>query len=281
MALNEGEIKLTTLVDNLADKGLAAEHGLSLWIETPDKRILFDTGQGPALVENGDKLKCELSSADFLVLSHGHYDHTGGVSHVLKLNNSVEVFCHAGTFLPRYSIAVEGHSRSISMPQNASAALLGLPSGRLHWVAAPQRIFPDIGITGKIPRLNSFEDPGGPFFLDPKGQRQDLLDDDQALWIETERGLVIVVGCCHAGLLNTVEFIRRVSGIEKVRGIVGGLHLEHATAQRLQKTCQSIGEWEVEFIVPCHCTGQEAVNSLRKAFGDKVCQGRAGLQLVI
>lgn len=281
MTAKSGEISLTTLVDNLADDGLATEHGFSLWIETPEKRILFDTGQGPALAENANNLKCDLSSADILVLSHGHYDHTGGVPHVLKFNREIEVFCHAGTFLPRYSIAVKGHSRNISMPQETSVALLGLPSGGLHWVAVPQRILPGIGITGKIPRLNLFENPGGPFFLDPNGQRQDLLDDDQALWIETERGLVIIVGCCHAGLLNTVEFVRRESGGEKVRGIVGGLHLEHASPERLQMTCRAIGEWDLEFIIPCHCTGERAVASLRNAFGDKVRKGRAGLQLLI
>ncbi|OEU63838.1 MAG: hypothetical protein BA870_11130 [Desulfuromonadales bacterium C00003094] len=279
--MRKGEIKLTILVDNNADDGLSTEHGFLLWIETASQRILFDTGQGPALPGNACALEYDLSQADILVLSHGHYDHTGGVPHVLNVNPGIPVYCHAGTFVPRYSIRTEGGAKDISMPQQSRAALVGLPSRQIHWVAEPQLIQSDIGISGPIPRSHVFEDTGGPFFLDPKSQRPDLLDDDQALWIQTDRGLVIIVGCCHSGLLNTVDHIRRVSGIDKIRGIVGGLHLQHAPAQRLEKTYRAILDWDVEFLVPSHCTGKDVVSSMLGTFGDKVQRGRGGLTLVI
>ncbi|OPL14096.1 MAG: hypothetical protein AVO34_06080 [Firmicutes bacterium ML8_F2] len=279
--MRKGEIKVTILVDNNADENLSVEHGFSLWIETASQRILFDTGQGTALSANACALECDLSQADMLVLSHGHYDHTGDVPYVLKVNPKIPVYCHAGVFLPRYSICAETGVRLVSMPQQSCAALIALPSGQIHWVSAPQLIQPDIGISGPIPRPHAFEDTGGPFFLDQDGQRPDLLDDDQAIWFQTDLGLVIIVGCCHAGLLNTVEHIRRVSGIDRIRGIVGGLHLHEASKQRLEKTYRAIADWDVEFIVPCHCTGNDVVSSMLDTFGDKVLPGRAGLTLVI
>ena len=279
--MKKGEIKLTILVDNSADDNLSVEHGFSLWIETASQRILFDTGQGPALPGNACALECDLSQTDMLVLSHGHYDHTGGVPHVLNVNPGIPVYCHAGVFLPRYSICTEAGVKLISMPQQSRAALLDLASAQMRWVSAPQLIQPDIGISGPIPRPHAFEGTGGPFFLDPEGHRPDLLEDDQALWIPTDLGLVIIVGCCHSGLLNTVEHIRRVSGIDRIRGIVGGLHLHNASVQRLEKTYRAIADWDVEFIVPCHCTGKDVVSSMLDTFGDKVQRGRGGLTLVI
>ena len=139
--MQKGEIKLSILVDNYGDDGLSVEHGFSLWIETAYTRILFDTGQGPALPGNACALECDLSQADILVLSHGHYDHTGGVPHVLNVNPGIQVYCHAGVFLPSYSIATEGGAKDISMSRQSRAALLacwssgcregtGSPTGR-------------------------------------------------------------------------------------------------------------------------------------------------------
>lgn len=278
--MKKGDTKLTILVDNSADDNLLVEHGFSLWIETESQRILFDTGQGTALSANAYALECDLSQADMLVLSHGHYDHTGGVPHVLNVNPGIPVYCHAGAFLPRYSIDPQGGVKPVSMLQKSRASLMDLPSGQIHWIAEPQLIYPDIGISGSIPRLYAFEDTGGPFFLDPEGDRPDMLDDDQALWIQTDGGLVIIVGCCHSGLLNTVEHIRRVSGIDKIRGIVGGLHLQHASVRRLEKTYRAILDWDVEFLVPCHCTGKKVVSGMLDTFGDKVHRGRGGVALV-
>ncbi|MCD4688621.1 MAG: MBL fold metallo-hydrolase [Desulfuromonadaceae bacterium] len=138
--MQKGEIKLSILVDNYGDDGLSVEHGFSLWIETAYTRILFDTGQGPALPGNACALECDLSQADILVLSHGHYDHTGGVPHVLNVNPGIQVYCHAGVFLPSYSIATEGGQRispclGNRAPPCSPAGLLAAGKGRGHQLA--------------------------------------------------------------------------------------------------------------------------------------------------
>ena len=276
MAIENLDISL--LVDNAANPGLISEHGLSMWIETPDHRILFDTGQGPALAANADKLGIPLERADTLVLSHGHYDHTGGVAHVLRCNPSIDVFCHPGAVQPRYSIGV-GVVRPVQMPRTAMAGLDKLPSRRMHWMSEPVRISKDIGLTGAIPRETTFEDTGGPFFLDPYARRIDAINDDTAMWINTSRGLVVCVGCCHAGLINTLKYVRRLSGVSVLRAVIGGFHLLRAKPERLQWTLSELKDLAPASIVACHCTGEKAVAALEEAFNGRFSKGFAGMRL--
>jgi 7,8-dihydropterin-6-yl-methyl-4-(beta-D-ribofuranosyl)aminobenzene 5'-phosphate synthase len=152
-----------------------------------------------------------------------------------------------------------------------------LPAEQAIRVAHPQRIYNNIGLSGPIPKIHSLEDTSGPFFLDLEGTRPDPLEDDMAMWIQSDRGLVIITGCCHSGLIKTVNHVRRISGQEKISAIIGGFHLAHASHQRLEATCQALQEWNVDTIIPCHCTGDEAVALMQNKIGGKVVQGYAGL----
>jgi 7,8-dihydropterin-6-yl-methyl-4-(beta-D-ribofuranosyl)aminobenzene 5'-phosphate synthase len=119
-----GALRITILVDNKANDGLLAEHGFSVWVEVAGRRLMFDTGQGPALAGNPGKLGVALHAADTLVLSHGHYDHTGGVSLVIESAPSVHIFCHPAATTPRCSIH-NGAARPIGMPESARSAPVG------------------------------------------------------------------------------------------------------------------------------------------------------------
>lgn len=271
-------LKITILVDDKAGEGLMAEHGLSLWIETEDKRILFDTGQGTALPYNAQALGVALDEADILVLSHGHYDHTGGVSHVLKHSHEIEAYCHPGVVLPRYSIR-KGTAKTIQMPRESMVAMDRLPARGLHWVRHPAMVCPGIGITGPISRDTSFEDTGGPFFLDSEGRRADSIGDDLALWMSTPEGLIVCVGCCHAGLVNTVNQVCRLSGVPRIRAVIGGFHLLEASDQRIERTVAALLSHSPEIVAPCHCTGDRAVEVLRSVLGERVSPGRAGVTI--
>ena len=187
------------MVDNLSDSGLNTEHGLSLLIQVDGHSIVFDTGQGAALFANADAMNIDLKRPEILALSHGHYDHTGGIPELLRINPDIRIFHHPAATVKRYSLHPDKPVKDISMPDAAAAALDNYPRNLLQHVAAPVEIFKGIWLTGEIPRVTQFEDVGGPFFLDAEGQLPDSIIDDMALWIETPAGLVIVLGCCHSG----------------------------------------------------------------------------------
>jgi len=268
--------RITILVDNKAGEGLASEHGLSLWIETEGKRILFDTGQGPALESNARALGIDVAETDILVLSHGHYDHAGGIAYVIARAQDVDVYCHPGVVQPRYAIR-DGKARSIGIPRGAGAALEQLPLERLHWVQEPLMLTERIGLTGPVPRLTSYEDTGGPFYLNPDGARPDLIEDDLALWIQTDQGLVVCMGCAHAGLINTLHRIRDVTQGARVRAVIGGFHLLSAGHKRLTQSILALRLLAPDMLVPCHCTGESAVASLCDALGERVSTGASGM----
>ncbi len=274
--MTSAPVRITILVDNQAGEGLAAEHGFSLWIETPDRRILFDTGQGGALRDNARRLGIDLAKTNILVLSHGHYDHTGGLAQVLAQGRDISVYCHPGVVLPRYSMRND-ISKPIQMPPAAMAAMDLLPSRQLHWVVKPVLLSEKVGLTGHIPRGTSFEDPGGPFYLDLEGKRADSIDDDLALWIRTDEGVIVCVGCAHAGLVNTLHHIRGLNPGLRLRAVIGGFHLVNAGRERLEQTVAALRSFALDSVVPCHCTGQPAVALLRDGLGERVMPGAAGM----
>lgn len=266
---------VTILVDNHPGANLADEHGLAFWIESGDHRILFDTGQGKALPANIEALGIDLESADHVVLSHGHYDHAGALPYVLERATQAIVHMHPAAMESRFSIH-DGTVRSIGMFASALTALEALPKARMVSVTEPVELVPGIGLTGPVPRLTDFEDTGGPFFCDPEGREPDPIIDDLSLWIDTPQGLVVCLGCAHAGVVNILMHIRQVTGRDRIDTIVGGMHLVTADEARLQATVAALREIAPRRIVPCHCTGDAAAATLAAELGDMVTLGRSG-----
>lgn len=274
-------LKITILMDNQAKPGFLSEHGFSVWIESDGQKILFDSGSSDALTHNAAKMGIDLSEADQLVLSHGHYDHTGYVAELLHINPQLKVVMHPATTRQRFSIHPNVGPRDISMSLEARSALDAHATACKTITEKSCELGNGVGSSGSIPRNNVSETTGGPFFLDPKGQFPDWIEDDQSLWVNTSHGLVIITGCCHAGLMNTVEHIQSVTGETKIYAIIGGLHLKHALKQRVQETVAALKKWNPTFLVPCHCTGDAVIKILQQEFGKSVKPGYAGLQLSI
>lgn len=270
------DVHITVLVDNEAGDGLVGEHGLSLWIETAGQRIVFDTGRGGALLGNAAKLGIPLDETDVMVLSHGHYDHTDGLPEALELAPAARVVVHRDAFVTRYSIGSLGHAKAVGASGLVRATIKGRADEGVTMSARPVRIMPHVGVTGTIARATTFEDVGGPFFLDAGGRTSDPIMDDQALWIETKEGLVVCVGCCHAGLINTLKAVQRASGVSRLRAVVGGFHLLHASEERMRRTVEALRSMAPEMLAPCHCTGGSAVGRLQEAFGERVSACRSG-----
>lgn len=274
--LTAKEIRMRIIVDNTAPEGLCGEHGLSVWIEAGGERILFDTGKGDAFMANCSALGIDLSATTLLVLSHGHYDHTGGVAEALARASHARAVLHPGAFTDRWSIRA-GVAKPTMMSAGSKAALSVLPPERIVRTAVPSMIAEGIGVTGTVPRLNAYEDPGGPFYLDTEGRISDPIEDDMSLWIETADGLVVVTGCCHSGIVNTLDHIIAITGERRICTLLGGFHLSAAAAGRLDRTIQALEGYDIGRMIPCHCTGQEAVEQFRRRLPFEVIPCHAGL----
>lgn len=280
--------KITILVDNntlkqgdetaAAPSGLASEHGLSFWIESGGEHLLLDTGAGRCLKANVPILGVDLVETHKLVLSHGHYDHSGGLPYALRHARQAHVYCHPSVLQTRYSIR-GGQTESVGMPRGAKKALRDLPPGTIRWVLGPARLSETMGVTGPIPRLTEYEDTGGPFYLDRTAWRPDPLEDDLALWIRTGKGLVVCLGCAHSGVVNTLDYVARLNQGEKILAVIGGLHLVSAGEERLKKTADALRAWKLPVVVACHCTGAAALEALKDTLGDSLSQGVSGLVL--
>ena len=269
-------VRITVLVDNEAGEGLEKEHGFAAWIEAGDRRILFDTGHMGALQANAPRLGVDLKTADTLVISHGHKDHTGTLDRFLAENTHAELYFASRIDAERYWYRPE--PELYGMPDEPRKAFSSLPSSRVHSLSAPHYLAPGVGITGPVPRLTGFENTGGTFYFDNQLGQVDAIDDDQSMWFETDDGLVVLLGCCHSGLSNTIDYIRKVSGMDKVKGVLGGMHLLQANEERLEKTFAVMKGWDARFLIPCHCTGIDSAKKMVRAIGSHVVShGHAGL----
>jgi 7,8-dihydropterin-6-yl-methyl-4-(beta-D-ribofuranosyl)aminobenzene 5'-phosphate synthase len=144
------------------------------------------------------------------------------------------------------------------------------------WAVEPLALASNIWVTGPIPRETSFEDVGGPFFLDPQGKQKDAIVDDQALWLASSEGLIVCLGCSHAGLVNSLTYVRRLSGNIPIRAVIGGFHLLHADDHRIDRTIEALQWISPGLLVPCHCTGKQAIEAFKDKF-EHVDAGSSGM----
>jgi 7,8-dihydropterin-6-yl-methyl-4-(beta-D-ribofuranosyl)aminobenzene 5'-phosphate synthase len=274
-------ISLTLLVENTArGTGLTGEHGLSYWLDTGSHQLLFDTGQGKALFHNARRLGFHLRNLDAIVLSHGHHDHVGGLEEALTQAPKASLYLHPDAILPKFTglNPTDGISRRNST-MFMEAEAFRVPGRNVIVSRKPCEVIPGVWMTGEIPRTNSFENTGGSFYMDKMLQQPDPLLDDQSLYLRTAAGLVVILGCAHSGVVNTLHYIRELTGENRIHTLIGGTHLESASPERMDQTVVALKEFSPQRLGFCHCTGLAATVRFWNEFPGKCFPVHAGLHL--
>lgn len=266
---------VTILSENtVRGAGLLGEHGLAYWIDTGSHRVLFDTGQGMALQNNAAKLGIDLTSANAIVLSHGHYDHVSGLPMALAAAPSAGLWFHPAATELKFIRSDDGRARRISTDfmQRGDFG----ESRVIHRVTDPTEVVPGVWVTGGIPRTNDFEDVGGPFFLDDAMEIPDPIADDMALYLTGVAGLSVIFGCAHAGAINTVDHVFQQTGKRPVDTLIGGLHLAAASPERMERTVEALHALAPRRMGFGHCTGIHAIHRLWNEFPAACIEIHAG-----
>jgi 7,8-dihydropterin-6-yl-methyl-4-(beta-D-ribofuranosyl)aminobenzene 5'-phosphate synthase len=251
--------RITVLCENSVGplSGTLGEHGFSALIEPAHgEPILFDTGQGATLLHNARRMNKDLSRVSRVAISHGHYDHTGGLLPLLRECGPKTVYAHPGIFNPRYRVKDTGDGIAIGLPHDR--ATLETAGAAFDLSAEFRELAPKVYLSGQVPRVTAFETGDRGLFSDCTGTVPDPTPDDQSLVLETARGLVILLGCCHAGLVNTLEHVAGRTGRRDLYAVVGGTHLGFSGREQLERTIAYLRQAGVTKVAACHCTGFSA-----------------------
>jgi 7,8-dihydropterin-6-yl-methyl-4-(beta-D-ribofuranosyl)aminobenzene 5'-phosphate synthase len=298
-------VTVTTLVDNvtdilLTDEGpatrppladavrrgheLRAEHGFSclVTIEKAGRttRVLFDAGLSPdGLVENMRRLEIAPGDIDIIVLSHGHWDHTTGMDGLVRTlgRTNVPVLIHP-EFWSRRRIALP--SGAVELPSTSRGALAGAGFEIVERQQPSFLLDGSLLVTGEVDRTTEFEQ-GNPLFeayREGRWQPDPLILDDQALVASVRgRGLVVLSGCAHSGIVNVLRYVRKLTGEERLHAVIGGFHLSGPLFERIiAPTCAALADFAPDHLVPSHCTGWRATHALAAAYPDAFIQNSVG-----
>lgn len=278
---------ITILCENTAGirYGVIGENGFSALVEKDGKKILFDTGQGMALLNNLNALGIDLKNLEAIVLSHGHYDHTTGLRDALSLTPGVDIIAHPDVFSKKYSKkqTQSGEKTSYIGMRFTQEYLEHNFKSRFQFHRDFFEICSGIYFSGEVTRKTDFE------FSDPrlKVKNSDQLEDDPladdiSLLIETSHGPVILLGCAHAGVVNIMKHFEEIMGFDKYYGLIGGTHLKFLSHERqLETTMEALDKYDLELIAPAHCTGQQVAAIFYSRFGQRFSFAHAGWSIAL
>jgi 7,8-dihydropterin-6-yl-methyl-4-(beta-D-ribofuranosyl)aminobenzene 5'-phosphate synthase len=297
-------VKSTKSVKYFTDQPLLAEHGFAALIHLKEAgvRILWDAGVTRiALLENMKRMKLDPAAIDKVVLSHGHFDHTAALTDTLRAmdvapkpkdwradapageisawaaGRRVPIIAHPAAFRERWGVREDGiRFGPHAPPPRAEWEAVG---GEVILAEGPSRLGPGCWSTGQVPR-RSFEKMAGAsarLFRSGDAFLPDEIEDDQAIVIHVAgKGLVIVSGCAHAGIVNTVHYAREISGVDRVWAILGGFHLAPATGEEISLTIAAIKAHAPELVAPTHCSGLQATSRFAAEMPEAFAQGVVG-----
>ncbi|MDD4362592.1 MAG: MBL fold metallo-hydrolase [Atribacterota bacterium] len=263
-------IKATVLCENYVygKAGAIAEHGWSVYLETKEGNFLFDTGQGKGIINNSLYFKKDLAEVKGIIISHHHYDHTGGLLSVLEQTGNVKVYAHQDLFKNSFGIR-DNLEKNIGIPFRRE--ILESKGAKFILNKDLLEIAPDMFLSGEIPRKTFFERGDDKLVVkDGLGHYiQDNLLDDQTLITKTNQGLFILLGCSHAGIINIIDYAIEKTGIDHISAIIGGTHLGPASDETRTESIKALKKYDIGKIGVSHCTGLEMSFHLKQEFGER------------
>lgn len=272
------ELQITTLIENQCDDNgeLLFEHGLSLYIESDGKKILFDTGQSGNFMKNAKVLGKDLNALDYCILSHGHYDHTGGLkSYVAETVQLPKFIVGEKFFYPKYktiginNYKFNGNSFQESIVGNLPTEVIII---RKDMVSLTDHLF----VFHHFGKYNDFEQRNPKFFVKTGEEyMSDDFSDEIALGILTKKGLVVVAGCSHVGVVNIIKTISERTKMP-IYAVVGGTHLVDADEERIRRTIETFQEMKIQMVAVSHCTGEDGLLRIRESMKDQFVQNNTG-----
>ena len=264
------KFRITVLVEDTRErKYLLSEHGLSFFVESDGIFGLFDTGQTDVITKNARILNIPLEKISWIFLSHGHRDHTGGLENLPGISNRVKIYGHPDILKQKYIKESDGSWREYGVTKDIIKRF-EVMDYNLNLSEESIRIKENIITSGQISRKTDYETIGKRFYIeDNSGKKPDIFLDDMSIILETSKGMVVLLGCAHAGVVNILNHVKDITGKDKIYSVIGGMHLINASRERIDKTIDEFGKLDIKKIGLAHCTGKNAVNRFFDEFGDR------------